>query len=77
MQLRAVNTHKLHPAYALCILPRMDDLLKRIGWTQAEFARQLGANLATVNRWCRHPKDTLPYRLAMLYLNLLAERMGK
>lgn len=55
----------------------MDDLLKRIGWTQAEFSRQVDASLATVNRWCRHPKDTLPYRLAMLYLNLLAERMGK
>jgi len=55
----------------------MKQLLDRIGWSQAEFARRVRLSQTTVSQWCRNGPDTPMYRLAMLYLECLAKAMGK
>ena len=54
----------------------MVDLLNRIGWSQAEFARQVGASETTVSKWCKG-RGGLALRLATLYLEALLRGMGK
>ena len=49
-------------------------LLSRVGWTQRHFALWIGVDEDTVSRWVRKKRATP--RLAILYLELLAERMG-
>lgn len=52
----------------------MQELLDRIGWSQATFARHAGVSALTVNRWCRGRVD--PPHLAMRYLELVARLVG-
>lgn len=54
----------------------MNELLAKIGWTQAEFARQVGASTTTVGRWCRG-EGGVAYRVAVKYLECLLRGMGK
>ena len=54
----------------------MVELLSKIGWSQAEFGRQVGVSANTVGRWCRN-RSGLSYRLACLYLEALVRGMGK
>ena len=49
----------------------MQELLNKVGWTQAAFAKQIGTSRNTVSRWCSDGQDTLAYRLAMKYLELV------
>ena len=51
----------------------MKELLKKVGWTQAEFARQISVNKDTVNSWCQGEVDSGAYRLAIKYLTLLVQ----
>lgn len=51
----------------------MKALLDELGWTQAAFAKQIGTSRNTVNSWCTKGPNTLAYRLAMKYLELLAK----
>ncbi len=54
----------------------MLDLLKRVGWTQAELARDLGASKNTVANWCSG-SETVACRAAIKYLECLARGMGR
>lgn len=47
-------------------------LLKKVGWRQTEFARRIGATPETVNSWCLCEVDSVAYRLAIKYLELVA-----
>ncbi len=50
----------------------------RIGWSQAEFARQIGVSQNTVSKWCHVEHcDTVAARLAVKYLECLLKAMGK
>ena len=50
----------------------MQDLLDRIGWSQAEFGRRVGVSSVTVNKWCRGE----PNSVAMAYLELVYRILG-
>jgi DNA-binding transcriptional regulator YiaG len=45
-------------------------LLSKVGWSRAEFARQIGASANTVGSWCQGKNDSVAYRLAVKYLHL-------
>ena len=51
----------------------MNELLAKLGWAQATFAKQIGASKNTVSAWCARGPDSLAYRLAMKYLELLVK----
>lgn len=51
----------------------MEDLLKKIGWTQVYFAQKVGVTPNTVNRWCKEE----PNPVAMAYLRLIAKLIGQ
>ena len=53
----------------------MKRLLGRLGWSQSAFAKQIGTSKNTVNSWCKNEPDTLAFRLAMKYLELLSQVM--
>ena len=53
----------------------MDELLKRIGWSQAELARKLETSPNTVSRWCRKGEG-VSYRVAVKYLECIARGLG-
>lgn len=50
----------------------MTDMLTRLGWTQAYFARRIGKNEKTVSRWCLGEPDSC----AMEYLRFCCHVMG-
>ncbi len=50
----------------------MNELLSRIGWSQAFFARHLGITEQTVGRWCKEN----PNPVAMKYLELVVRMVG-
>ena len=50
----------------------MQDLLDRIGWSQAHFARMVEVSPKTVGVWCRGN----PNPVAMKYLELVARLVG-
>jgi len=49
----------------------MNELLARIGWSQAYFARHLGVSARTVARWDKNPNP-----VAMKYLEFVVRMMG-
>jgi transcriptional regulator with XRE-family HTH domain len=49
----------------------MKELLAKVGWTQAEFARRIETSPNTVMEWCKGG-DSLAYRIAVKYLELLS-----
>jgi len=50
----------------------MDKLLKRLGWTQAHFARIAGVSEKTVGVWVKGE----PPQLALVYLQLCARLLN-
>ena len=50
----------------------MDDLLVRVGWSQAFFARKLGVSSKTVGRWCKGKGGNE----ATAYLEMVARLLG-
>ena len=47
----------------------MKDLLEKLGWSQAEFARKIGVSTKTVNRWSKGE----PPRIVLIYLELVVK----
>ena len=54
----------------------MNDLLKTLGWTQADLVRQLGCNPKTVQRWCQGDNHKMAYRAVMSYLECTIRSEG-
>jgi len=50
----------------------MERLLKRMGWSIRQFAVQLGVDEQTVHEWTAGRNQDSSYRIAMLYLELVA-----
>jgi DNA-binding transcriptional regulator YiaG len=50
----------------------MQDLLDRIGWSQAHFSRRVGVSSKTVNGWCKEK----PNSVAMAYLRMVSKVLG-
>ena len=50
----------------------MVNLLDRLGWSQAYFARRVGVSSKTVGRWCKGSPDPV----AMAYLELCVKLLG-
>lgn len=50
----------------------MSELLDRLGWSQAYFARHVGVSEKTVSRWCKVGPDPV----AMKYLELVVRMLG-
>ena len=55
----------------------MPELLTRIGWSQAQLAREVGTSPVTVSKWCSKPHTTLAYRVICMYLEVLLKGMGR
>ena len=51
----------------------MQQLLDKLGWSQAFFANRAGVDVMTVNRWCNGKGRP---GLAMLYLKLVLRQIG-
>jgi len=49
----------------------MEELLGKIGWSKAEFAKRAGVSYKTVLNW-----RTNPPRLAIMYLETVARLIG-
>ena len=56
----------------ILILWIMEELLKKVGWTQVYFAQKVGVTPNTVNRWCKEE----PNPVAMAYLRLVERLLG-
>jgi transcriptional regulator with XRE-family HTH domain len=50
----------------------LQDLLDRIGWSQAHFSRRIGVSPKTVNAWCKEK----PNPVGMAYLQMVAKVLG-
>lgn len=50
----------------------MTDLLSKVGWSQAFFARHIGVDEKTVSRWC----NDNPNPVAMKYLAFVVRTLG-
>jgi len=50
----------------------MTELLTKLGWSQAFFARKVGVSTQTVSRWCNGE----PNSVAMTYLRLTVRLLG-
>ena len=50
----------------------MERLLKRLGWSIRQFAVQIDVDEQTVHEWTAGVNQDSSYRIAMLYLELVA-----
>ncbi len=51
----------------------MNELLERVGWSQAEFARRVGVTANTVSKWCKGQ----PSSVALAYLELVDRLLNR